>query len=281
MIAKMILISTHELAERIDAPSLRLLDASYFLPSQGRNARQEYESLHIRNANFFDIDAIADMDSALPHMLPTPQQLGEQMGTMGISEKDEIVFYDNSPNRSAARGWWSLSVHGATNVRVLDGGLEKWLAEGRETESGPGRKWHPVTFSPQTPGAKICTKEDVALRIKEGSAQILDARSRGRFSGHEPEPRPGLRSGHMPGAYNVPFTELLAANGTYLPIDALKEKFANTGLDLNRPIVAHCGSGITACVPLLGLALCGAKDLALYDGSWVEWGAQKDTSIVQ
>ncbi len=267
------LVSTDWLAANISAPDLVVVDGSWHMPSTGRNARAEHAEKRIPGAVFFDIDEISDEASPLPHMLPSTVKFSSRMRKMGIGDGARIVVYDSLGLYSAARVWWMLRAMGKEDVAVLDGGLPKWIAEGRETEDGPPVRRLERHFTARLNREHLRDRDDVAAALKTGAEQIVDARSAGRFEGREPEPRAGLRSGHMPRARNVPFSELVAADGTLKPIDDLRRAFAERGIDLSRPITTTCGSGVTAAVDLLALAVLGHKQAALYDGSWSEWGA--------
>jgi thiosulfate/3-mercaptopyruvate sulfurtransferase len=273
------LVSTEWLARHLQAPDLRVVDATWHMPGQGRNARAEYEARHIPGAVFFDIDEIADEASKLPHMLPSPEKFSARMRKLGLGDGNRIVVYDAHGMMSAARVWWSFRVMGHKDVAVLDGGLPKWLAEGRPVEDTPPppRERH---FSARLNHTLVKDKSAVARNLKNRRFQLLDARSAGRFQGTEAEPWPGRRSGHVPGSRNLPYTELLdPTHKTFLPADALAAKFETAGVDLKKPVVTSCGSGVTAAILALGLHLIGHEDVAVYDGSWAEWGLPGDTPV--
>ncbi|WP_332653250.1 3-mercaptopyruvate sulfurtransferase [Brevundimonas sp.] len=271
------LISTADLAVRLDAhePGLRLVDASWHL--DGRDGRPDFEAARLPGAVFFDLDASSDPDSDLPHMLPSPEVFSARMGRLGLSETDHIVVYDTVGIRSSARAWWMFRVMGAPRVQVLDGGLPKWRAEGRETGSGPTAPVAPAVFNARLDRAAVADLAAVRAALA-GEAQVLDARAADRFEGRAPEPRPGLRSGHMPGALNLPFPTLLDDTGAMKPAAELATAFRNAGVDLDRPVVTTCGSGVTAAILSLGLAVLGRRS-RLYDGSWAEWGGREDTEV--
>jgi thiosulfate/3-mercaptopyruvate sulfurtransferase len=273
------LISTAALAERLGQPNLAIVDATYFLPMQGRNARAEYEQKHIPGAVFFDIDAIADKASPLPHMLPDAATFAAAVGELGIGNDSHVVVYDAHGMMSAARAWWSLRVFGHDDVAVLDGGLPKWLVEGRPVESGvarPARRSFKARFDP----SQVRDKAAIRANIRDRREQVVDARAAGRFAGSEPEVWPGRRPGHIPGSLNLPFTDLLdPQNKTFLPAEAIAERFRAAGTDLARPVVTSCGSGVTAAVLAFALHLIGHRPVALYDGSWAEWGLPGDTPV--
>ena len=273
------LVSTAALAERLGRPNLAIVDATYFLPMQGRHARAEYEQRHIPGAVFFDIDAIADKTSPLPHMLPVAATFAAAVGELGIGNDSRIVVYDAHGMMSAARAWWSFRVFGHDDVAVLDGGLPKWLAEGRPVESGavrPARRSFAARFDP----AQVRDKAAIRANIRDRREQVVDARAAGRFSGREPEVWPGRRPGHIPGSLNLPFTDLLDPQSkTFLPAEAIAERFRAAGTDLARPVVTSCGSGVTAAVLAFALHLIGHRPVALYDGSWAEWGLPGDTPV--
>jgi thiosulfate/3-mercaptopyruvate sulfurtransferase len=265
------LVSSAWLGERLAAPGLVTLDASWYLPSTGRDAAMEYLQAHLPGAGRFDLDAASDRTSALPHMLPPPGEFAAYAGSLGISNDTAVVVYDGSGNNlSAARVWWMFRLYGHEEVAVLDGGLGRWRAEGRPLESGAVRVT-PGRFVARVNAARVRTAEQVQAALASGTAQVVDLRSAGRFEGREPEPRPGLSSGHMAGAINLPFTDLVAADGTVLPLDAVRARIGQAGIALDRPIIATCGSGTSACNLMLALARLGEGDAALYDGSWTEW----------
>ena len=272
------LVSTAWLAAHRADPDLRLIDASWYLPDAGRNARAEYAAAHIPGARFFDIDEITDQRSALPHMAPPPEKFISRLRAMGIGDGHQVVIYDGSGLFSAARVWWTFRLMGKTDVAVLDGGLPKWRAEGREIEDMPPivRDRH-MTVSRQNHLVKDVTQ--VAHAAKLGEAEIIDARGAPRFKGEVPEPRPGLRSGHIPGAKNVPYSTLLNTDGTMKSPEALRSLFEAAGVNLTKPAITSCGSGVTAAILSLALERIGHRNHALYDGSWAEWGMYDDLAV--
>jgi len=272
------IVSSAWLEAELGAPDLRVVDASFYLPAQKRDANAEYAAGHIPGAVRFDHDVVADHSSDLPHMVPSPEDFAEAVGQMGISENDRIVFYDGPGIFSAPRAWWLFRVMGAKNVFVLDGGLDGWKAEGRPLETEvPHRQ--PSTFITAFQPEKVMDLDAMKLIVDAGSVQIADARSAARFTAAEPEPRQGLRSGHMPGAKNLPATAF-SANGKLKPVQDLRAVLEEAGLDLSRPVVTSCGSGITAAIITLALESVGHEDNALYDGSWTEWGGRSDTPVL-
>ncbi|MGV8988201.1 MAG: 3-mercaptopyruvate sulfurtransferase [Cypionkella sp.] len=273
-----VLVSTDWLAAHLKDPDLRVLDASWFLPGSGRDAKAEYMAAHIPGARFFDIDEITDHRSTLPHMAPPPEKFISRLRAMGVGDGHQVVVYDSTGLFSAPRVWWTFRLMGKTDVAVLDGGLPKWLAEGRETEDMPPIvKDRHMTTSRQNHLVKDVTQ--VAHSAKLGEAVIVDARSAARFAGDAPEPRPGLRGGHIPGSRNVPYTTLLNTDGTLKPAPELTATFKAAGVDLTKPIITTCGSGVTAAILSLALERIGHKNHALYDGSWSEWGMYEDLAV--
>jgi thiosulfate/3-mercaptopyruvate sulfurtransferase len=266
------LVSTEWLARHLGEPDLKVVDSSWHMPATGRNGSEEFASAHVPGAVFLDIDAVSDRSKPTPHMLPSAEDFGAAMGRLGIERGDRIVIYDNSPLRTAARGWFMLRHFGAGQVAILDGGFQKWQAEGRPVESG----------NATVPGSRFEAAErgDVIAKpqlLAGAEHPILDARGAGRFDGSEPDPRPGVAPGHIPGARNLPFAALYREDGTSKAQDEIRALFEEAGIDPDRPFIASCGSGVTANSLLFAAHLLGNDDGQLYDGSWSEWGADPET----
>ena len=273
------LVSTGWLAEHLGTPGLVVFDATKYLPTEPRDAEAEFRAAHIPGARRFDIDLIADPDTDLPHMVPTPGRFAKLIGALGVGNDSFVVFYDQKGLFSAARGWWMLGLFGHDRVAVLDGGLPKWLTEGKPVESGEPAPATPASFRPDFRAARLRGIGDILANLATPRELILDARGAGRFTAEIPEPRPGMRSGHIPGAANLPFTELLAPDQTLLPAIELRDRLAQAGVDGSRPVVTSCGSGVSACILTLAMVQAGLPPGAVYDGSWSEWGGRPDTPV--
>jgi thiosulfate/3-mercaptopyruvate sulfurtransferase len=272
------LVTTDWLAKHLGEADLRVVDGTWHMPQLGRDARAEFEAAHVPGAVFFDIDAIADRATTLPHMLPTVDEFAEAVGGLGIAGDDRVVVYDVRGVVSAARVWWTFRAFGHDAVAVLDGGLKKWRAEGRAVVGGPATPPR-RTFRARLRPELVRDLSAMRANLDSRASQVVDARSAGRFAGTEPEPRAGLRGGHIPGSLNLPYETLYRADGTLRPPDELRGAAVAAGVDLGRPIVTTCGSGVTASVLALALYLAGRPDVAVYDGSWSEWGARADVPI--
>ena len=273
------LVTTDWLANHLDAPDLAILDASWHLPNSGRNAKAEFLSAHVPGALFFDIDELSDSSSLYPHMLPSAEKFSSRMRKMGIGDGKKIVVYDSLGLYSAARAWWMFRIFGKDDVAVLDGGLLKWKAEGRPIEDGelpPRQERH---FTARFRAMFVRDRNDVLKALGEKQEQLADARAAGRFAGTEPEPRKGVRSGHIPGAKSLPFSSLVNSDGTVKSPEQIEAAFRQAAIDPARPVVAYCGSGVTAAILALGLAIAGHDENAVYDGSWAEWGSAQDLPI--
>ncbi len=269
--------STDWLAEHLRDRDVVAVDASYFLPGQKRDAHAEYRAGHIPGAVFFDIEEVSDHSTELPHMLPGTTQFGQAAGALGIGNDDTIVVYDSRGLYSAARVWWTFRIFGAKNVFVLDGGLPKWKAERRALETGDAKR-APKKFHAEMDIAPVAMLADVRMALTDDSAQIVDARSAERFAGRAAEPRPGLRSGHMPGSFNVPYENVLE-NDRLASRERIEAAFTSAGVDLDKPIITSCGSGVTAAILTLALESIGKSPHRLYDGSWSEWGSRPDVPV--
>ena len=256
-----------------------MFDATEYLPTEPKDAVAEFHAAHIPGARLFDIDAIADAETDLPHMVPTPGRFARLIGALGVANDSFVVFYDQKGLFSAARGWWMMGLFGHDRAAVLDGGLPKWLAEQRPVESGEAAPATPAQFRPDFRAARLRGIGDMLANVATPRELVLDARGAGRFTGQIPEPRAGMRSGHIPGAANLPFTELLAADQTLLPPVELRDRLALAGADGSRPVVTSCGSGVSACILTLAMVQAGLPPGAVYDGSWSEWGSRADTPV--
>ncbi|WP_119418978.1 3-mercaptopyruvate sulfurtransferase [Desertibaculum subflavum] len=273
------LVTTAWLAERLNAPDVRIVDASWYMPAQKRDPRAEYNAEHIPGAVFFDIDDIAEKPSDLPHMLPSPEKFASRVRKLGLGDGSRIVIYDGSGQMIAsARAWWMFRAFGHKDVAILEGGLPKWKREGRPVDdlAPMPRERH---FTARLDSTLVRDLEQMQAIVKSGREQVLDARSEGRFRATEAEPRAGLRGGRIPGSQNLPYGALFTADGTLLPAETLKAKFRAAGIDLAKPVAATCGSGVSACVLVFTLHLLGHRQFAVYDGSWTEWGGRSDTPV--
>lgn len=273
------LVSTDWLASHLNDPNVVILDSSYYLANHKRDADAEFLAGHIPGAQRFDIDVIADKSNPLPHMLPSAEQFTAQVGALGVGDGMTVVLYDGIGLYGAARVWWTFRTFGSDNVRVLDGGMPKWKAEKRPLESAPARPRLSKTFTPKFNRAMIASIDDVQKVLLDRTAQVVDARSAERFRGEAPEPRAGVRGGHMPGSFNVPYSEVLK-DGRLKSHDLVAAAFKSAGVDLDQPVVTSCGSGVTAAILTFAVDALGKGPGRVYDGSWSEWGARADTPIV-
>ena len=272
-------VSTEWLAEHLNDTDIAIIDASWYLPTMNRDGKKEYAEGHIPNAQHFDIDAVADKSTNLPHMLPSADEFSHIVGAMGISDKDHIIVYDGAGLFAAARVWWTFKVMGAAHVSLLEGGAPQWKAEGRAWTNTPAQR-APKQFKANFDTHAVADLATIKSTLKNKSAQIVDARPADRFKGDAPEPRPGLKSGHMPESFNVPFGEVVK-NGSLVDSASLQNAFKNAGVDLTKPIITSCGSGVSAAILALALETLGTPAQALYDGSWAEWGARDECEVVK
>ena len=273
-------IDAADLAARLGAPELRIIDASWYLPTQNRNAEAEYNCARIPGAVRFDLDAVADKTTSLPHMLPAAEEFAAAVGAMGISEHDALVVYDGPGLFSAARVWWALRTMGARNVRILEGGFDRWKAAGLPVETGMPQPLKHARFKPSFDASRVAAIDVIRANVHNARALILDARPQGRFTGAVPEPRAGLRSGHVPGSISVP-ADSLVENGTLKNIKELKKIFEAVSVDASRPVITSCGSGVTAAIISLALESIGHANHSLYDGAWAEWGQAEDAPVAR
>ena len=274
------LVSTEWLEAHLGSPDVCIVDASWHMPAAGRDAKAEFRAGRIPGARFFDIDDLSDAGSPLPHMLPAPEKFSSRMRKLGIGDGKKVICYDTLGLFSAARAWWMFKVFGHDDAAVLDGGLPKWKSEGRPLDDGPVLKPQERHFTARVQSMMVRDMAEVAIALKFGTAQLADARSPGRFRGEEAEPRAHVRAGHMPGARNVHYASLLEPDGTLKPAEELAAIFAGSHVDVAKPVITSCGSGVTAAILNLALTEIGARGHALYDGSWTEWGGNPQSPVV-
>ncbi len=275
------IVETGWLAQHLDAPDIVVLDASMHLPNSGRNAAEEFDQQRIPGALFFDIDEISDTASPLPHMLPSPEKFSSRVRKMGIGNGSRVIIYDTVGLFSAARVWWMFRIMGHNDVAIVNGGLPKWIAADLPLEDGPARQPRECHFTARFQPSRVKSIDDMLKAVQNAnSPQIVDARAAARFAGTSPEPRAELKSGHIPGSFNLPYSNLLEDDGTLKSPEAIRQAFVAAGVDPGKPIITTCGSGVTAAILVLGLELIGkTKSVALFDGSWAQWGSAKDVPI--
>ncbi len=274
------IVSTEWLASQLGAPDLVVFDITKYLPNEPHDGKAKFAEAHIPGAHYFDMDVVADPDSPLPHMIPAAGRFERLMGEMGVSNASRVVFYDQKGIASSARGWWLMRLFGHAKAAVLDGGLPKWVKEGRATASGKPAAPHPATYRADFVARRVVGLGDMKRLVADRAALVLDARAAGRFTGASPELRPGLPSGHMPGAVNLPYNELQHPDGTMLPPEALRARLAQAGATGGQAIVTSCGTGVTACILALAAVRAGLPEPAVYDGSWTEWAGRPETEKV-
>jgi thiosulfate/3-mercaptopyruvate sulfurtransferase len=273
-----IFVTPARLQEHLDDPNVVIVDGSWYLPTQNRDPEAEYLAEHIPGAVRFDIDSVRDTSSSLPHMLPSPDEFARRIGAMGIGDDTIVIVYDGAGLFSAPRVRWTFRAFGAKDVRILEGGFPAWKAEGRPVESGPGRKLPPKVFTPTFDPASVADAPKVREALATASAQVVDARPAERFRGEAPEPRPGVRAGHMPGSINLPFPTIID-NGKLKDKAGIEKALTEAGIDVERPVITSCGSGVSAAILSLALETAGHPAKALYDGSWADWGSREDLPI--
>ncbi|MEL7428356.1 MAG: 3-mercaptopyruvate sulfurtransferase [Pseudomonadota bacterium] len=265
------MIEQKEALGLLDTPDVVFVDGSWYLPAQKRDAKAEYQAHRIPGAVYFDIDAISDKNTDLPHMLPEPSDFAAAVGALGISHNTKLIIYDGPGLFSAARVWWTFRIMGAKNVRILKGGLDGWRIEGLPLETGDPQQRPQTSFIPDFDRARVIAIEDVIANTKTGEAVTIDARPLARFQGKAPEPRAGMRSGHIPGSHAIPATDVVE-NGQLLDHEALEERFRQAGIEKDTPVISTCGSGVTAAILILALEETGRRNHRLFDGSWAQWG---------
>jgi len=274
----MSLVSTEWLSQNLSAPDIRIVDASWYMPAENRDPKAEFQESHIDGAVFFDIDDIADTDIPLPHMIPSPEKFSSRVRKLGLGDGSRIIIYNREGIRSAARAWWMFRLFGHEDVAILDGGLQKWIDERRPVSDLPSKPME-RHFTARQNNMLLREKAQVRRNLETNKEQILDARSKGRFEGTDPEPREGLRGGRIPGSLNLPFDQLFNQDGTLKDVEGLQAEFNKAGIDMNKPVTTSCGSGVTACVLAFGLHMLGHRFVSVYDGSWTEWALDEGLPI--